>query len=63
MGDVSAGSGIAFEDASEHELKGVPERWRLTGWLLTPTARRGRLMGATLGFRDLQEDEESEDED
>jgi class 3 adenylate cyclase len=24
-----AGSGLAFEDAGEHELKGVPDRWRL----------------------------------
>jgi class 3 adenylate cyclase len=27
--DLTAGSGIAFEDAGEHELKGVAERWRL----------------------------------
>ena len=27
--DLTAGSGIAFEDAGEHELKGVPERWHL----------------------------------
>ena len=27
--DLTAGSGIAFEDAGEHELKGVPDRWRL----------------------------------
>jgi class 3 adenylate cyclase len=27
--DLVAGSGIAFEDAGEHELKGVPDRWRL----------------------------------
>lgn len=24
-----SGSGLVFEDAGEHELKGVPERWRL----------------------------------
>jgi hypothetical protein len=24
-----AGSGLAFEDGGEHELKGVPDRWRL----------------------------------
>jgi hypothetical protein len=24
-----AGSGLAFEDAGEHGLKGVPERWHL----------------------------------
>jgi hypothetical protein len=23
------GSGITFEDAGEHELKGVPDRWHL----------------------------------
>jgi hypothetical protein len=23
------GSGLTFEDAGEHELKGVPDRWRL----------------------------------
>jgi class 3 adenylate cyclase len=27
--DIAAGSGFVFEDAGEHELKGVPERWRL----------------------------------
>lgn len=27
--DLTAGSGLAFEDAGEHELKGVPYRWRL----------------------------------
>jgi pimeloyl-ACP methyl ester carboxylesterase/class 3 adenylate cyclase len=27
--DLTAGSGLAFEDAGEHELKGVPETWRL----------------------------------
>jgi class 3 adenylate cyclase len=27
--DLVAGSGLGFEDAGEHELKGVPERWRL----------------------------------
>lgn len=27
--DLVAGSGLAFEDAGEHELKGIPERWRL----------------------------------
>ena len=24
-----AGSGLGFEDVGEHDLKGVPERWRL----------------------------------
>ncbi|MEP7224111.1 MAG: adenylate/guanylate cyclase domain-containing protein [Actinomycetota bacterium] len=27
--DLTAGSGIVFEDAGEHALKGVPDRWRL----------------------------------
>jgi class 3 adenylate cyclase len=27
--ELVAGAGLAFEDAGEHELKGVPDRWRL----------------------------------
>jgi class 3 adenylate cyclase len=27
--DLVAGSGLTFEDAGQHELKGVPERWHL----------------------------------
>jgi hypothetical protein len=27
--DLSVGSGILFEDLGEHDLKGVPESWRL----------------------------------
>jgi class 3 adenylate cyclase len=27
--DLTAGSGLSFEDAGEHELKGVPDTWRL----------------------------------
>jgi len=27
--DLTAGSGMALADAGEHELKGVPDRWRL----------------------------------
>jgi class 3 adenylate cyclase len=27
--DLVAGSGLIFQDAGEHELKGVPDRWRL----------------------------------
>ena len=27
--DLVAGTGLAFEDAGEHELKGVPDRWHL----------------------------------
>jgi class 3 adenylate cyclase len=27
--DLVAGSGLGFEDDGEHDLKGVPEHWRL----------------------------------
>ena len=27
--DLVAGSGLTFEDAGQHDLKGVPDRWRL----------------------------------
>ena len=27
--DLVAGSGLGFEDAGEHDLKGVPDRWHL----------------------------------
>jgi class 3 adenylate cyclase len=27
--DFVAGSGLSFQDAGEHELKGVPDRWHL----------------------------------
>lgn len=27
--DLTAGSGLVFEDAGEHALKGVPDRWHL----------------------------------
>jgi hypothetical protein len=27
--DLVAGSGLAFVDAGEHELKGIPGSWRL----------------------------------
>jgi class 3 adenylate cyclase len=27
--DLTAGSGLTFEDAGERELKGVPDRWHL----------------------------------
>lgn len=27
--DLTAGSGLIFEDSGEHELKGVPDRWRI----------------------------------
>jgi len=27
--DLTAGSGLVFVDAGEHDLKGVPDRWQL----------------------------------
>jgi class 3 adenylate cyclase len=27
--DLTAGSGLVFDDAGEHDLKGVPDRWHL----------------------------------
>jgi class 3 adenylate cyclase len=27
--DVAAGTGVVFEDAGEHELRGIPDRWHL----------------------------------
>jgi hypothetical protein len=27
--DITAGSGMTFQNAGEHELKSVPDRWRL----------------------------------
>jgi class 3 adenylate cyclase len=27
--DLTAGSGLVFEDRGEQELKGVPDRWRI----------------------------------
>jgi class 3 adenylate cyclase len=27
--DLTAGSGLTFEDTGEYELKGVPDRWHL----------------------------------
>jgi class 3 adenylate cyclase len=27
--DLTVGSGLRFDDVGEHELKGVPDRWRL----------------------------------
>ena len=36
--DLVAGSGLAFEDAGEHELKGIPDRWRV------PRRERERLI-------------------
>jgi class 3 adenylate cyclase len=30
--DLVAGSGLRFQDAGEHELKGMPDRWQLYRW-------------------------------
>jgi class 3 adenylate cyclase len=27
--DLVAGSGLTFEDAGEHDMKGIPDRWRV----------------------------------
>ena len=35
--DLVAGSGLTFEDAGEHDLKGVPDRWRLYRVVSEPT--------------------------
>ena len=37
--DLVAGSGLTFEDAGEHELKGVPDRWRLYRVVTSVTSR------------------------
>jgi hypothetical protein len=29
--DLTAGPGLVSEDAGEHELKGIPDRWHLYG--------------------------------
>jgi class 3 adenylate cyclase len=34
--DLTAGSGLAFEDRGEHTLKGVPDRWHLYRVVQTP---------------------------
>lgn len=38
--DLVAGSGLAFEDRGEHELKGVPDRWHLYRVSDVVTSRR-----------------------
>lgn len=35
--DLVAGSGLAFEDAGDHELKGVADRWQLYRVVASPT--------------------------
>ena len=43
--DLTAGSGLAFEDVGERELKGVPDRWRSIGRRSVSVAdRRGAAL-------------------
>ena len=35
--DLVAGSGLRFDDRGEHELKGVPDRWRLYAVIDSPS--------------------------
>jgi class 3 adenylate cyclase len=37
--DLVAGSGLVFEDRGEHDLKGVPDRWRLYQVVNEPGSR------------------------
>ena len=39
--DLVAGSGLSFEPRGEHELKGVPDRWRLYRVMREPSAEPG----------------------
>jgi class 3 adenylate cyclase len=41
--DLVAGSGLSFQDAGEHELKGVPDRWRLYRVVGSPLESSGDL--------------------
>jgi class 3 adenylate cyclase/pimeloyl-ACP methyl ester carboxylesterase len=43
--DLVAGSGLAFEDAGEHELKGVPDRWTLFRVMPNATGPPEELLG------------------
>jgi class 3 adenylate cyclase/pimeloyl-ACP methyl ester carboxylesterase len=42
--DLVAGSGLTFEDAGQHDLKGIPEPWQL--YRLTKQAAAGPVEGA-----------------
>ena len=53
--DLVAGSGLVFEDAGEHELKGVPDRWRLSGgasseWWSSSASRPNESAGLGYGL-------------
>ncbi len=42
--DLVAGSGLGLEDAGEHELKGVPDRWRIkSAEILGPMSGKKRV--------------------
>ena len=43
MKDLTAGSGFTFEDAGDHELKGVPDRGASTALWVERRSVRGRL--------------------
>jgi class 3 adenylate cyclase len=51
--DLVAGSGILFEDAGEHELKGVSEPWRLYRAVSAPAANGGGREPIPEGARPL----------
>ncbi len=44
--DLTAGSGLVFEDVGEHELKGVPDRWHLYR-VASGQDRESRVPGAS----------------
>ncbi|MEA2608333.1 MAG: hypothetical protein QOJ75_576, partial [Chloroflexota bacterium] len=44
--DLVAGSGFAYEDSGEHELKGVPGLWRVWSVLPRGEGRPGTRVGA-----------------
>ena len=48
--ELVVGAGFQFEDKGEHELKGVPGRWRLYA---LPVFRRGRLSHGPVGAGDV----------
>ena len=50
--DLVAGSGFEFEDAGEHELKGVPGAWRL--YAATRAAGSARLLRPDRGRNDAK---------
>jgi len=47
--NLVVGSGLTFEDAGEHELKGVPDRWHLYRIVDRNGLTRPASPGSTLG--------------